>query len=50
VGYLSLAALWFVSFYVAKISYRYFEMFFLNFKDRFEARYSPTNEAVTATT
>jgi peptidoglycan/LPS O-acetylase OafA/YrhL len=50
VGYLSLAALWFVSFYVAKVSYRYFEMFFLNFKDRFEARYSPTNEAVTATT
>jgi len=38
VGYLSLVVLWFVSFYVAKASYRYFEMFFLNFKDRFEAR------------
>jgi peptidoglycan/LPS O-acetylase OafA/YrhL len=48
VGYLGLVLLWFVSFSVAKLSYRYFETFFLGFKERFEARFpQPAAEVQT---
>lgn len=47
VAYLSVTTLWFISYYVAKLSYNYFERYFLNYKDRFEARYAQEETAVS---
>jgi hypothetical protein len=47
VPYLLVTAEWFLSYYVAKLSYHFFERYFLNFKDRFAAHIPAKEMSVT---